>query len=54
MGGLLAGAYLAFPVFVLSRWLAERYQTAFRHWLKQQRWVCYLRNSARAGGEASL
>lgn len=53
MGGLCAGAYLVWPVLVLTNWLVERYQAALLRWLQQQQWLGALLNSVRELGRAS-
>ena len=53
MGGLCAGAYLVWPVMVLTNWLAERYRVPVWSWLERQSWFATLLNPVRDLGRAS-
>ncbi len=53
MGGLCAGAYLFWPVMVLTSWLVERYRSPLSQWLARQPWSIDLQNSLRDLGGTS-
>jgi uncharacterized protein (TIGR03546 family) len=53
IGALCAGAYLAWPVVVLTNWLVERYRVPVWNWLERHSWFAALLTSVRDHGRAS-
>jgi len=53
MGGLCAGAYLVWPVMVLTTWLVDHYRVPVWNWLERQSWFETLLNPVRDLGRAS-